>query len=201
MPRLLVPLLLLAACAGPAPASGVRDQDGPSPSPPGGAAAPSLDDLPRDVHRAANRARQSEGLGEVAWRDDLAAVARAHSQDMATRDFFDHVNPDGASPDHRAVAAGIECVIELAQNRRRLGVSENLFMTSRYDHYVETTRGGQTERTYAWYPIAEIAHRTVQSWLDSPGHRRNLLEPTARAEGIGVAVSADDRVFVTQVLC
>lgn len=36
----------------------------------------------------------------------LTAAARAHSLDMATRGFFDHVNPDGQDPTARAQAAG-----------------------------------------------------------------------------------------------
>ncbi len=198
-PRLLPALVLLAACAGPTPSSGDMVQGAPEPPP--SDAPPVLDDLPRDVHRAANRARQSENLGTLDWRDDLATIAQAHSRDMATRDFFDHVNPDGKSPDDRAVAAGIECVITISSTQRRLGVSENLYMTSRYERYTDAVLGDRVKRTYEWFPVAEIAHRTVQGWLDSPGHRRNLLEPTAHTEGIGVAVSPDHRVFVTQVLC
>lgn len=29
------------------------------------------------------------------WNDDLAKAAKKHANDMARRDFFDHVNPDG----------------------------------------------------------------------------------------------------------
>src|SRR5262245_43386685 len=36
----------------------------------------------------------------------LTVAARAHSLDMANRDFFDHVNPDGLNPTQRAQAAG-----------------------------------------------------------------------------------------------
>lgn len=36
----------------------------------------------------------------------LTIAARAHSLDMATRGFFDHVNPDGQDPTARAQAAG-----------------------------------------------------------------------------------------------
>lgn len=43
--------------------------------------------------------------------------------------------------------------------------------------------------------------RTVRSWLDSPGHRRNLLKTTVSAHGIGVATDNEDHVYVTQVLC
>ena len=36
----------------------------------------------------------------------LTTAARAHSLDMATRNFFDHTNPSGQSPTNRAQAAG-----------------------------------------------------------------------------------------------
>jgi len=54
-----------------------------------------------------NAERAARGL--PALRVDLAmvAVARAHSTDMATRDFFSHINPDGLDPFDRMRAAGI----------------------------------------------------------------------------------------------
>lgn len=36
----------------------------------------------------------------------LQAAARDHSADMASRDFFDHINPDGADPGDRIADAG-----------------------------------------------------------------------------------------------
>lgn len=36
----------------------------------------------------------------------LDAAARGHSADMATRNFFDHENPDGLGPGARAIAQG-----------------------------------------------------------------------------------------------
>lgn len=38
----------------------------------------------------------------------LTCTARAHSQDMAERDFFDHENPDGDDPFDRMRAAGYD---------------------------------------------------------------------------------------------
>jgi uncharacterized protein YkwD len=54
-----------------------------------------------------NAERSARGLPPL--RVDLAMVevARAHSTDMATRDFFSHVNPDGLDPFERMRAAGI----------------------------------------------------------------------------------------------
>jgi uncharacterized protein YkwD len=42
----------------------------------------------------------------LALSDALAQSARAHALDMATRNFFDHTNPDGLSPTNRAANAG-----------------------------------------------------------------------------------------------
>jgi uncharacterized protein YkwD len=42
----------------------------------------------------------------LALNEALTRAARLHSQDMADRDFFDHVNPDGDDPTDRANAQG-----------------------------------------------------------------------------------------------
>jgi hypothetical protein len=44
----------------------------------------------------------------LALNEFLTIAARAHSLDMAQRDFFDHVNPDGLGPTERAQNAGYE---------------------------------------------------------------------------------------------
>ncbi len=54
-----------------------------------------------------NAQRKKGGIPPLLMRDDLRRVARAHSVDMAARDFHDHTNPDGESPWDRMSAAGI----------------------------------------------------------------------------------------------
>jgi uncharacterized protein YkwD len=44
--------------------------------------------------------------GELTMNGSLRCAARVHSEDMATRGFFDHVNPDGDDPFVRMEAAG-----------------------------------------------------------------------------------------------
>ena len=61
----------------------------------------------RQSFELANAARAQRGLDLFAWNDRVAGVARKHSEDMAARDFFDHVNPDGEMPWDRLEAAGI----------------------------------------------------------------------------------------------
>ncbi len=53
-----------------------------------------------------NAERASHGLGPVRMSNVLMQVARAHSQDMIDRDFFDHTNPDGWGPGDRLDNAG-----------------------------------------------------------------------------------------------
>ena len=53
-----------------------------------------------NVHRAAN------GVPPLASDPDLAAAAREHSEDMVTRHFYDHINPDGEDPTDRAKGHG-----------------------------------------------------------------------------------------------
>lgn len=55
-----------------------------------------------------NGHRASVGCGPLTWMSEVTEVALSHSQDMLQRDFFDHVNPDGASPFDRLRAAGVD---------------------------------------------------------------------------------------------
>jgi uncharacterized protein YkwD len=46
------------------------------------------------------------GVGPLESDGILRGVARAHSEDMSNRDFFEHTNPDGDDPGDRMSAAG-----------------------------------------------------------------------------------------------
>jgi uncharacterized protein YkwD len=54
-----------------------------------------------------NAERAAAGCAALAPDAQLAAVARAHSEDMRDRGFFDHVNPDRIGPFDRARQAGL----------------------------------------------------------------------------------------------
>ena len=73
-----------------------------------------------------NTEREAVGCGPLVADDRLAAVARAHSADMRSRAFFDHVDPDGVGPFYRAEAAGLTATAgehrpRAAECRRRHG--------------------------------------------------------------------------------
>ena len=52
----------------------------------------------QEVFDLVNQIREENGLEPFVYNETLAETARAHSQDMIDRDFFDHNNPDGKSP-------------------------------------------------------------------------------------------------------
>ncbi|MFF0750267.1 CAP domain-containing protein [Streptomyces sp. NPDC004267] len=60
-----------------------------------------------EVVRLVNAERAKVGCPVVRSDADLASLAGAFSADMAARGFFDHTDPDGATPWDRATKAGI----------------------------------------------------------------------------------------------
>lgn len=187
-------LVAIAGCATPtrpAPGAGAGQDERP----------PDLSGLDRALHREANAARQSAGASPLQWSDALADVAAAHSRDMAERGYFDHVSPNGTTPNDRALARGIDCQTPLGGGRTRVGVTENLYQGWRYGRVWTRETPNGVSRTYEWRTRDDLARETVRGWLDSPGHRRNLLDPVPAAHGLGVTTDAEGRVYVTQVLC
>jgi len=87
-------------------------EDDPPTAPSSGSPPPPSGSGPTDAEVISfidqmNAHRVAEGLSPLIWHSGVAAVATAHSQDMETRDFFSHTNPDGESPGDRLDEAGI----------------------------------------------------------------------------------------------
>ncbi len=136
--------------------------------------APSPDDTrARQIEQILARLTLEErsGLAALTWDEQLATVARRYSERMAREGFVSHTDPDGRTPQDR-VAVG---------HRTLIGpVAENLWM------WRDRRRDP-----------AVIAAEALSSWVQSPGHRRNLYG-THTHYGIG-AVVVGDRVLVTQL--
>ncbi len=188
----LLALFGLAACSPPPPAPSVTAPD---------LSVLDLDALSQAVQARGNEARQQNGAGALVWSDSLATLARRHSEDMAARAFFEHTNPDGRDVNARGRALRMACVLTIGETTWR-GFSENLLYTSQYASAQTTTYSdGRTVTVHQWKNAERIAREAIVSWLDSPGHRANLLQPRSRSAGVGAAVSADRRVYLTHVFC
>lgn len=157
-------------------------------------------DLAQRIHTRVNEARASLGIEPVEYDAYLALVAERHSADMAARDYFSHTGEGDTRPNDRAKAMGYECEQQVGDIVLE-GISENLFKTTLWEWYEEKRDASGLQRTYHWTDADGIAAETVKEWLASPGHRTNLLKSTHRVEGIGVAFTDDDRVYITQNFC
>ncbi|MFI8190422.1 CAP domain-containing protein [Streptomyces sp. NPDC085946] len=104
-----------------------------------------------EVLRLVNEERAKVGCSPVAADSALTRLAQAFSEDMAARGFFDHTDPDGATPWDRAEKAGIS----------GLG-GENIAR-------------GQAD-----------AEAVMEAWMNSPGHRANILNCDFTTLGVGV---------------
>jgi len=152
----------VAGCA--SSSAGVREDTTVGPDPAAAAAT---------VRQRLNEARESAGVAALPSDDGLADAARAHSQDMHRRDFYDHTNPDGEGPRDRAGCRA----------------AENL-------HRGDITGGSEFDTTSA----DGLGAYVVEGWRESAGHREIMLASGYRAVGIGVAIAGGE-FFAVAMFC
>ena len=124
--------------------------------------------LELQVWEAIDWERHQKGVLELDWDDALAAEARRHSARMARAGFFSHCDPERGSLVPRLDADAIHW----------RDCAENIILLPPGDQ-----------------DPAEVA---VKAWLSSTGHRKNLLNPAYTRSGVGIAISDDDRLWMTQ---
>jgi uncharacterized protein YkwD len=86
-------------------------------------------DVERTSFDALNESRRAHGLPELEWDEALAAVARAHSEDMMRSGFVGHRSPTTGLADQRLRNAGIEGSVvreNIARGYGPLGIHEGL---------------------------------------------------------------------------
>jgi uncharacterized protein YkwD len=185
-------ILMIAAVlfgSGGAPAQ-TRDAREPKPQP-----AVSAADVAQRIHKLVNAERKKHGLPALVWDGALARIATNHSRDMAHRNYLGHDSPEGHDLIYRYKHAGYKC--EVRVGRVIHTGAENVALGRLYNSV--TRRNGVA--TYEWNSPEAIARKTVDGWMNSSGHRENILAPHWKREGIGVEIAPDNRVLVTQNLC
>ena len=135
------------------------------------------------------------------WDDQIANIARNHSEDMATNDYFRHDNLRGESPTDRGNREGYPCRKSLGGGSISHGLGENIWLGWEYSSYTYGTGGSR----YDWMSQSQLARQAVSSWMNSTGHRENILDPqydkTAIGVGFGTAGGKDHAVYLTQNFC
>ena len=131
-----------------------------------------------------NIERANAGKPALKWDEQLAVIGRDDCVDMAARGFFDHINPDGETPADRAIRHGYQVEKDFG-TYVRVGVGENIAMLSNYQGTPD-----------------EMARFIVDAWMNSPGHRANIVDSNEQKFtliGVGVAYDqADDTWYAAQ---
>ena len=110
-----------------------------------------------------NRERQARGLRSLHMNRKLTSAAAAHSRHMVRHDYFAHTTPTGVDFVDRILGH------RYAKRSQRWSVGENL----------------------AWGTGSlSTPGKTVEAWMNSPGHRANILNRRFRHVGVGIVLGA-----------
>lgn len=143
-----------------------------------------------------NEERRARGLQPVEQRDELTELGNAHTQDMVSREFYSHTNPDGQSISDRYKNHGLlpECRLEASNGEYYLG-AENLYEVD-VDAPIQH-RGDRIRLS----DESVIARFLFEGWMDSPGHRDAMLVHSASEAGLGISISEDGTFYAALELC
>lgn len=150
------------------------------------------------IHEEINDERTQRNLAPLSFDNDLREIARYHSEDMVSSGYFAHTSPDGESMEDRYQKFGYQCQVSMGDTQYTTG-GENIAKT-----YYETTIALENGSTVHHDTPEELAEGVVQQWMNSEGHRENILKPYWNNEGIGVETTEEDgatAVYVTQNFC
>jgi len=116
-----------------------------------------------------NQERTDQGLGTLTWDDDLTTVAYLHSVDMDVRDFWDNGYPH-VDPDGNGLVDRLDAA----------GITYSL----------------AGENIAIGYTTPEAV---MDGWMNSPGHKANILNAGFTQLGIGLHVGDWPHNYWTQV--
>ncbi|MDO9531093.1 MAG: CAP domain-containing protein [Deltaproteobacteria bacterium] len=123
------------------------------------------------VFAMTNDIRRQNGLA-VFLKDEICRnAARGHSADMLNRNYFSHTDPEGRTLKER-----------LPANLATRQWGENIW----------------TGRGYDPRQVRYLAQKIMDGWMNSPGHRKNILDPGYTHLGVGV-MAKNQEVKATQV--
>lgn len=152
-----------------------------------------IQNLEMKIHNLINKERQNNGLPPLEYDSALSKIARAHSKDMVNRNYYSHYNLGGMGPTERAQAAGYNTYKDFGDYYTD-GIAENIckdnLLESGYDICFIPLNDYKDED--------ELADSIVDAWMTSSGHYQNIMDLNYDREGIGVAISSNDDVLVTQ---
>ena len=142
-----------------------------------------IKDFEKELFELTNQKRIENNVSVLDWDEELASIARGHSQDMAENDFLSHVNLNGLSANDRATNTKYECK-KKNNDQGYYGISENI---------------SQMGLIYQDYELDD-AQRIIDNLMDSPEHKDNMLHPINSKIGIAIAIN-ENHLYTTQNFC
>jgi uncharacterized protein YkwD len=127
--------------------------------------------LELDLLSKTNAARAENGLPPLQADETLALAARHHALEMVTLNYFSHQSPtsENATPPQRVARAGSPFI----------SVGENIAKMPPMQ-------------------LVSLAGETVDGWMNSPGHRANILQTSYTHVGYGTAQDSQGFTYVVQ---
>ncbi|GKX67136.1 CAP domain-containing protein [Inconstantimicrobium mannanitabidum] len=121
------------------------------------------------IFNKVNQERAKAGVPQLSYNSTMEHYARIKSQDMGDRGYFDHKNPEGK----------LMADIMKADGVNYMAWGENIA-------YIGGVTGNST-----------LADNFMTNWMNSPGHRANILSTNFSSIGIGV-YKIGDTYYATQ---
>lgn len=118
---------------------------------------------------ATNSIRAANGASQLAYSEELALAARQHALEMATLGYFSHSSPTPNS--HTPSERAARAGFPFVK------VGENI----------------------ARMPGDNVIQAVMAGWMDSPGHRENILYPQFSHVGFGTAIDSRGQTVVVQM--
>ena len=131
----------------------------------------------QEIYRLVNEHRAQQNLPELRLNTELSQVARDHSIDMGQHNFYGHKDPQGITPQQRINR-------EMGDRYYLDGTAENIAYSERSDGFSALSQ-------------QQIAGNFMRGWMNSPGHRENILRPAMTHIGIGLQQQGN-RIYATQ---
>lgn len=156
------------------------------------------------VLRVVNANRCEAGLPEMKRSARLLKMARAHSEDMVENSFFAHISPSAgketlkqrlktARVSYRRAAENLAQMNVFAFDDRRFIILDEADCKFEY---------ADSRRPVSQHSYATLALVTVASWMNSKGHRRNIMDPKLGKTATAMIVDRDAKycgdVLLTQ---
>ena len=146
-----------------------------------------------------NQERKKAGIPLLLFHQSLEAAAYGHALDMRTYDFFSHTSVVSGkeSVGERAILAGFNW----SWVGENIAISFGIDYTASTPVYTPNQNGGYFSYEYKGEPILphtylSLAKAVVNQWMNSPGHKANILNVNYNYLGIGAAHFTDESFYM-----